>query len=82
MRICLIVTAVFAVASTASAAESRGLSAIVVRPIHEAQVAHGYDRMDRSNTLAGRHSHKTAFVLLGKETLLIDAFRIMNARVL
>ena len=45
MRICFIVTAVFVLASTASAAESDRLTAIVVSPIHQAQVVHG-DGMD------------------------------------
>ena len=46
MRICFIVTAVFVLASTASAAESGRLTAIVVSPIHQAQVVHGDDGMD------------------------------------
>src|SRR6516165_3615845 len=46
MRICFIVTAVFVLASTASAAESGRPTAIVVSPIHEAQVVRGDDGMD------------------------------------
>src|SRR5215510_3634946 len=46
MRFYFIVTAVFALVSTASAAESGRLTAIVASPIHEAQVVHGDDGMD------------------------------------
>src|SRR5215469_2029697 len=46
MRICFIVIAVLAIASAASAAESGQITAIVVSPIHEAQVVHGDDGMD------------------------------------
>jgi len=40
------VTTVFALASAASAAESGRQTAMVVSPIHEAQVVHGDDGMD------------------------------------
>ena len=46
MRICFIVTAVFALTSAASAAEPGRVTAILVSPIHEAQVVRGDDGMD------------------------------------
>jgi hypothetical protein len=46
MRIGFIVTAVFALTSAASAAERDRPTAIVVSPIHEAQVVRGDDGMD------------------------------------
>ena len=46
MRICFIVTAVFVLASTASAAESGRLTAIVVSPSHEAQIVRVDDGKD------------------------------------
>jgi hypothetical protein len=46
MRLCFMVTVVFALASAASAAESGRLTAIVVSPIHDAQVVRGDDGRD------------------------------------
>ena len=46
MRICFMVAAVFALASAASAEESGRPTAILVSPIHEAQVVRGDDGMD------------------------------------
>ena len=46
MRIGFMVTAVFALASAASAAERDLPTAIIVSPIHEAQVVRGDDGMD------------------------------------
>jgi len=46
MRICFMVTAVFALASAASAAEPGRVTAILVSPIDEAQVVRGDDGMD------------------------------------
>ena len=46
MRICLMMAAVFAVASVASAAERDRATAIVVSPIHEAQVVRADDGKD------------------------------------
>ena len=46
MRICLMVVAVFALASAASAAERDEPTAILVSPIHEAQIVRADDGMD------------------------------------
>ena len=46
MRICLMVAAVFALASAASAEEPDRPTAILVSPIHEAHVVRGDDGMD------------------------------------
>ncbi len=46
MRVCFMVAAVFALASAASAAEPGRVTAILVSPIHEAQVVRGDDGMD------------------------------------
>ena len=46
MRICFMVAAVFALASAASAMEPGRPTAILVSPIHEAQVVRGDDGMD------------------------------------
>ena len=46
MRICFVVAAVFALGSVASAAEHDRPTAILVSPIHEAQVVRGDDGMD------------------------------------
>jgi len=46
MRTCFIATAVIVLASAALAADSSRLTAIVVSPIHEAQVVRGDDGMD------------------------------------
>src|SRR5574340_190309 len=46
MRICLIMAALFALASPAVAEERNRPTAILVSPIHEAQVVRGDDGMD------------------------------------
>ena len=46
MRICLMMAAVFALASPASSAEPDRSTAILVSPIHEAQVVRGDDGKD------------------------------------
>ena len=46
MRICLMLAAVLALGSAASAAERDQPTAILVSPIHEAQVVRGDDGMD------------------------------------
>ena len=46
MRICLMLTAVLAFTSAASAAERDRPTAILVSPIHEAQIVRGDDGMD------------------------------------
>src|SRR5215471_1417508 len=46
MRICFMVIAIFALASAVSAAEPGQVTAILVSPIHEAQVVRGDDGMD------------------------------------
>jgi hypothetical protein len=53
MRICFSVTAVFALASAASAAEPGRVIAILVSPIHEAQVVRGDDN-GRAGTEASK----------------------------
>jgi Peptidase family M23 len=46
MRVCFMMAAVFALASPASAGEPNRPTAILVSPIHEAQIVHGDDGMD------------------------------------
>ena len=81
MRICLMIAAVFALASPASSAEPDRSTAIIVSPIHEAQVVAGDDGMDHVeyellvvNVLSEPVTLSSVTVLdpAGKELLRID----------